>query len=123
MIGNKGFLVRLIKAKTKISTEDIQEILHILPECMAEAFIQANPKEKELVDLGPVSGFWRPATRWGPSVQLKAKKAFGEALTRLRYEKNYPLASQLYEMMHPKTKERVSERGDRGGYIITHKEL
>lgn len=114
--GVKASLVRLINAKTKIKPIDISDMLDVLPECMAEAFIMANPAENENIDMGGVSVQWRTGNRWGPFVAVKTSKTFKAHFTKLRFESTYFLAKKLFALMHPKSKERVLEKAGRGGY-------
>lgn len=118
-LGRKSPLVKMICARTKIKPVNVIDVLRILPECMAEAFIQANPAEREVIDMTCVSMCWNKGNKWGPHITIKPAKKFKEHFTKLRYEKNYPLAVELFDLMHPKTKERVLKKGMDGGYNNT----
>lgn len=115
-LGKKTFLVSLICAKTKISAEDVVDVIAALPACMAEAFIHSNPPESKGVDLGAVSAQWKAGSGWGAYISLKPTKSFKIHFTKLRYEGKYPLAIKLYSMMNKKSKERVIKKGAAGGY-------
>ena len=114
--GVKAALVKLINAKTKIKPIDISDMLEVLPECMAEAFIMANPAENESVSICGVLARWRAGNRWGPYIALKVSKPFKRHFTKLRYEGTYILAKKLFTMMNPKSIERDMEKAGRGGY-------
>jgi hypothetical protein len=111
--GPQSFLVQLIHVKTKVRIRDIMDVLALLPECMAEAFMEAGAAEKERVSFGFASLAWRN-TGWGPSVKLYTSQPLLESLVDLKYAQEYPLAKQMWELMHPKSKERVLERVGKG---------
>ena len=90
--------------------------LRILPVCIADAFIQANPDENKVIDMTCASFYWRKGTRWGPCVVMMPPKKFNIYFTKLRYEKKYPLAVKLFDLMHPKTWESVAKKGLNGRY-------
>ena len=102
-LARKSSLVKMICTKTKIKPVNVIDVLRILPECMAEAFIQANPAEREVIDMTCVSMYWNKGNKWGPYITMKPSKKFKVYLTKLRYEKKYPLAEKLFDLMHPKT--------------------
>ena len=99
-IGKETFLVKEIHRKTKIRTEDIAEILNLLPECLAEAFFQANPAEKEGVNFGAVIAHWKN-TNLGPGIFFKPSKTFNKHTLVVKYKQNTPLATLLFEKMLP----------------------
>lgn len=115
-LSKNTFLVQLLAAKTKMKMQDILDILDLLPECMAEAFLQADPEVNEKVFLGVGTLYWKKATKWGPSFIILPTKVFYRTLTRLRMEKEYPLAEKLWNLMHPLSRERaleaIEKRGD-----------
>ena len=115
-IGRKSSLVKMIHARTKIKAIDIVDLLRVLPECLAEAFLEASPGENQMIDMGCVSMSWKKGNRWGPYIKMKPTKKFKAHFTKLRYEKKYPLAAKLFDLMHPKTQERVAKKGLDGGY-------
>lgn len=109
----------MICAKTKLKIVDVEDMLAVMPQCLAEAFIVGNPAERTLVNFGAFSAQWRQGSRWGPYITFKPTKPFKLHLTKLRYERKHPLASRLYDMMNAKTKERVLAKAARGGYNNT----
>jgi hypothetical protein len=108
-IGKNQFLVRLLHAKTKIKIDDIAEVLNLLPECLAEAFFEANPGEKQALNFGAFTINWRN-TNLGPGFVFKPSKSFIKHTSRIRIEQKHDLAVLLLEKMLPIVKERVLGR-------------
>ena len=106
-IGKNHPLVTLIHQKTKIKKQDIVDMLKVMPECMVEAFITENLEANKPMDMGGVSLRWKTGGIWGPFLQFKATPALKSHFTRFRIEKKYPLAVKLFDLMHPKSKERA----------------
>jgi hypothetical protein len=109
-IGKNNLLVDLIHQKTKLKKQDIVDIFKVLPECMAETFIQSNLEENQPIDLGGINLRWKLSGPWGANVTACTTKQFKSHLTRLKIERNHPLAERLYNLMHPKNKRIASER-------------
>lgn len=107
-IGKNQFLVRLLHAKTKIKIDDIAEILNLLPECLAEAFFESNPGEKQVLNFGALTINWRN-TNLGPGFVFKPSGTFIKHASRIRFEQKYDLAVLLLEKMLPINQQRVSK--------------
>jgi len=112
LIGRNHPLVDLIHKKTKIKKLDIQDVINAMPECLPEAFLILNPEERKPVDMGGISMFWK-RTGWGPSIVIKPIYGFKIHFTRMRLEKKHPLAALLYDLMHPKSKERAHKKANK----------
>lgn len=116
-IGQNNFLVKLLHEKTKVSKRDIVDILKFIPECMAEAFIEANLPAKEKLYLGGVSLSWC-TKQFGPAVGAKTSDNFRKHLTRLKLEGKYPLAQHFFEKMRPLNKEIAKKRVNKEKNIL-----
>lgn len=112
-IGKKHPLVTLIYQKTKIRKEDIVDMFKVLPECMAEAFYMANPGEGEAVDLGGINLRWKLAGKWGSAVSSNLTKPMKSHLVRVKVEKRYPLAAELFDIMNQKNRERAVHKQEK----------
>lgn len=105
-IGRNQFLVKLIHAKTKIKIDEIAEVLNLLSECLAEAFFEANPGEKQALNFGLLNAYWRK-TNLGPGMVFKPSKNFIEHVSRIKVEQKYELATLLFEKTLPTIQERI----------------
>jgi hypothetical protein len=119
-IAKTSFLVRLLRKKTKIRMEDIAEILNLLTECAAEAFFEANPAEKEIVNFGVFNAYWKN-TNLGPGIFFKPSKPFQKHTARVKYEQKTELAVKLYAKMLPKNRERAAKRIEKNAQDIVAK--
>lgn len=108
-LGKEHYFVRLLAKKTKIKPEDIFDFIMALPECLAEAFFEENPAEKELVHFGFVTMYWR-MTPLGPSIFFFPSYSFKKCATKLKFEKKTDLAAHLYEKMIDRNKQQVDKR-------------
>lgn len=103
-------LVNLIHQKTKIKKVDIVDIFKVLPECMAEAFFMANMEEGKPLDLGGINLRWKKMGKWGAGICASLTQPMKTHFSRVKVEQKYPLAIQLYKLMHPKNKERALKK-------------
>lgn len=108
-LGLNNFLVKLIHEKTKVPKQDIVDILKIMPECMAEAFIEANLPAKQRFYVGGVALSWS-TKQFGPAVGATTTKRFKKHLTRLKIEGKSPLALQFLQKMRPRNKKIAEKR-------------
>lgn len=108
-IGKDQFLVKILRQKTKIKTEDIAEILNLLPECLSEAFFEANPDEKELVNFGAILMFWKD-TNFGPGIFFRPSRGFRKRFLMTKYMRKTSLAITLYNKMVPNNREKAINR-------------
>jgi len=110
-IGKDSYFIRLISKKTKIKPQDIFDVLMAFSECAAEAFFEANPAEKERVNFGAFTAYWK-MTNFGPGFFFNASTLFEKHTALIRYEQNSLLATQLYQKMLPINRERVAKRAE-----------
>jgi len=114
-IGKDTFFVRLIAKKTKIKAEDIVDILRVIPECMAEAFLEANPDEKKPVYFGANKAHWKQ-TGLGPAIVFSATKTFISRINKDKIEKIHPLSAKLWDLSLPIQQKKMQEKYDKGRY-------
>lgn len=88
-------LVSLIHAKTKIKKRDIIDMIRILPECTAEAFILSNVEPGIPVDLGAIAISWHHNDKKSPWITIKGSSKFKKRLYALKKEKKQPLSQRL----------------------------
>lgn len=118
-IGKDAFIVRLLHLKTKIKTEDIVDLLKALPECMAEAFLEANPDEKKPVYFGANKVHWKQ-TGLGPAIVFSATKTFTNRINKDKVEKTYPFSAKLWELSLPIQQKHMQEKHEKGRYEKTY---
>lgn len=114
-IGQHNFLVQLLKAKTKVKAQDIVDILKALPECMAEAFLEAAPDEKKPVYFGANKVHWKQ-TGLGPAIAFSATESFKNRINRDKIEKTYPFSAKLWDLSLPIQQKNMQEKYDKGRY-------
>lgn len=108
-IGKNNFLVKLIHEKTKVPKQDIVDILKVMPECMAETFIEANLPVREKLHIGGISLSWS-VKQFGPAVGASTSEGFRKHLTRIKLEGKYPLALHFLQKMRPRNKKIAENR-------------
>lgn len=116
-IGQNNFLVRLIHEKTKVSKQEIIDILKVMPECMAEAFIQANLPAKRKLYIGGIGISWS-TKQFGPAVGATTTKRFKQHLTKLKLEAKYPMAAHFLQKMRPINKKNAENKTKFGKNIL-----
>lgn len=109
-IGKESRIVDLIRAKTKLSKEDIYDVLWVLPEVLAELFMELSPKEKASVHLGILNAYWQDSRTGKPGIVFKPTERFKSKLTQLKFEGKTPLAKELYSHLPDNIKQKVIKR-------------
>lgn len=108
-----SFLVQLLHMRTNVAFPDIIEILDLLPECMAETFMDAAPEEGKKVFLGVVSALWKN-TIYGPAVYMKPPLDFDNSFVDLKLAGETQFAREMWSRMHPRLRDRVLARHAKG---------
>ena len=96
-ISKDSDLVNLIYKKTKIKKATIIDMIRVMPECMAEAFLMSDIEPEKRIDLGGISIGWHSSENRGAWTNIKPSSQFKKHLFRMKKEKKYPLAEKLTE--------------------------
>lgn len=103
-------IINQLYLRTKVKKTDIIDLLKVLPECMADTFINSNPDMDALVEFGFISIRWKKGRGWGAIVTATLPDRFKRRITEHKIERKTPLGQKLYESMHPINKERAEKR-------------
>lgn len=96
-IGKESRIIELIQAKTKMSKDDIYDVLWVLPEVFAEFLMEKSPEEKCSIHMGVVNVYWQTAAAKSPEVVFLPTDRFKRTLSTLKYKRETALAKQLYD--------------------------
>ena len=110
-LGKESYIVRLLAKKTKVKPEDIFDLLMALPECLSEAFFEAEPDEKVRVNFGAFLIYWKD-TNLGPGIFVEPSESFNKALAMTKYKQMTLLATKLYGKTLPINRERIAKRAE-----------
>ena len=107
-ISKNRTIVKLIQDKTKVSRQDIVDVLLALSEALPEAFIIENPTQNEVVMFPFLNIKWR-ITKWGPGISIKPSASFTNTIKKLKVEGKHPLAIKLFDLMHPVGQQKITK--------------
>lgn len=106
-IGKESRIVELIRAKTKLSKEDIYDVLWVLPEVFAEYLMEISPPEKTILHLGVANIYWQDHRSGKPETVLLPTGRFKKRMAELKFQAKTPLAKELFSILKPDVKEKM----------------
>jgi hypothetical protein len=109
-IGKESRIVELIQIRTKLSKEDIYDVLWHLPEVFAEILMEESPNEKCDIHLGVINVHWQDCRKGKQETVFTATGRFKKRMAELKLEGKTPLARELYSYLKPNIKDKIIKR-------------